>query len=124
MEPVVLIAFGFILVVGGYSLFRSQRKVRESQLRDTLSEANGELQTARASVTGQVRQLEVRLHEHARDLEAQLATRAALLDQLIADADARIETLKQDLADEREMRLHSADRSSVGDQSVARRRAA
>lgn len=116
MEPIALIAIGTIVIGGGIVVFRTQRKVERSQSRDVLDEATTELQSARESVLGQVRLLEVRLLEHSRDLEAQLATRIAILDQLVAEADDRIHRLNQDLAEAR-----TRDQE---EQRVAERRAA
>lgn len=115
MDPTHLVLLGMIFVAGGFSFFRVQRRVEKSQARDVVDEAGRELQHARESVLGQVRQLEVRLLEQSRELEAQLTTRIAILDQLVAEADRRIYVLKSDLAEAK-----AVDRG----RSVADRRAA
>jgi len=98
MEPWqwILMAFGGVAM--GYSLIQGAKSRRNIAARDSLIDAQTDIQELESSARGIVQQLEVRAYDYSREVEARIDNRLAVLDQLIVDADREIERLQSLLA--------------------------
>ena len=90
----MLTTMGWILLAAAALMGRVAFRTRRSAERDLPAEVTAGIASSRASMTSQVRALEVQLLEQTPQLEAELDARRMMLDQLIAEADQKIADLE------------------------------
>jgi len=96
-----LVLLGLSLLIVGIVLWRGFARGRRSRGRDVTAEVRREMLDAEQTVSGRMDKLEVRLHDYGREVEGRIETRIALLNQLLIEADRKIERLQELTAESR-----------------------
>lgn len=98
MDGLQMILLGLALIVMGFVFRRSVRNSQRVRSRNPLKEARDRIAKTEQSPASLERKVEVRLYDLGREIEARIQTRTTVLDQLLQEAERKIE-LMQELLD-------------------------
>lgn len=98
MDGLQMILLGLALIVMGFVFRRSVRNSQRVRSRNPLKEARDRIAKTEQSSASLERKVEVRLYDLGREIEARIQTRTTVLDQLLQEAEHKIE-LMQELLD-------------------------